>query len=285
MAETYLRRRTAGDEAQHDVKRAYAAASEVLDRRQLCQIMGFSGDKPIVMIAAHIFTDAPHACEGLLFRDYQDWLLSTCRMLSANPSVDFFVKAHPSAELYGEEGLTQRILTAAGVGARCLPVKVNTSSLFGAVDSVITCGGTAGAEFPCFGVPVLLAAGASYDQLGFVVRARSIGEYSTELGRLHEYSRLSESQVRNAKAALFAVQMATKIPKSELGLGTQPLMRGTSIDFTAFIGELIDDLRTQRGYHALTGALTRLFAGPHNNLLDTRYASEARVSPSVATSS
>ena len=283
LAETYLRRRTAGDEAQHDVKRAYDAGSEVLDRRQLCQIMRFSGDKPIAMIAAHVFTDAPHACEGLLFRDYQDWLLSTCRMLSANPSVDFFVKAHPSAELYGEEGLTQRILTAAGVGGYCLQVNVNTSSLFQAVDAVITCGGTAGAEFPCFGVPVLLAAGAPYDQLGFVVRARSLAEYSTELARLHEYGRLSDSQIRDAKAALFAVQMATKIPKSELGLGTQPLMRGTSIDFTAFIEELIDDLRTQRGYQALTDALTRLFAGPDNNLLDPRYASKARSSPSVET--
>ena len=270
QAEAYLGRRTSGNEAQHDVRRAFGSDGVCLNRSQLCEITQLTGTKPIVLVAAHVFSDAPHAYRGLIFRDYAAWLLETCRLLTANLSVEFFVKEHPSAELYGEKGLIQQLLAEGGFSDRLLPIRVNTKSLFNCVDVVITCGGTAGAEFPCFGVPVLLAASAPYDRLGYVRRAHNVWEYAREIGRLQSYPKLGSSDVEMAKAALFVMQVVSKIPKSDLGLGSQPFMKGSDLDFALFLEEAAQDLRDGSGYRRLTDALGKLLDGPHTNMIDGR---------------
>jgi len=266
-AEDYLSHRISGAETQHDVKTAYRADAAFVDRESLSKMMGFTGNKPIVMIAAHVLSDAPHACDGLLYQDYHHWLLATCRRLATNGALDFFVKEHPSSKLYGQEGLCRRILQSEGFERYLLPAAVNTRSLFNVVDSVITCGGTAGAEFPCFGVPVLLAAGAAYDELGYVRRARTVDEYESELDRLQAYQRLTGDQVRRARAGLFVIQAGTRVPKTTLGLGGEPLMMGHAIDTDGFLRELIDDLSSGTGYAALRRTLDGLLRGPRANLV------------------
>ena len=273
-AEEYLAHRTSGAETQHDVKTAYRADAAFVDRASLSKMMGLTGAKPIVMIASHVLSDAPHACEGLLHQDYQHWLLATCRRLVRNEAVDFFVKEHPSSGLYGQQGLCKQILQSEGFERHLLPAAVNTRSLFNVVDAVITCGGTAGAEFPCFGVPVLLAAGAAYDGLGYVRRARSIVEYEAELDRLQGYQRLTADQVRRARAGLFVIQAGMRVPKAMLGLGSQPLMMGHVIDIDAFLRELIDDLRSGAGYAALRQTLDDLLRGRSMNLIARGLGSE-----------
>ena len=274
-AEAYIQHRISGNQTQHDVRRAYRDDAASVDRSRLCELMRFAGSKPVVMVAAHVFCDAPHACEGLIFKDYKQWLIETCRLLKANPAVDFFVKEHPSTELYGEQGLTRRIAEEAGALANVLPVAVNTRSLFSSIDAVITCGGTAGSEFPCFGVPVLLAAGAPYDQLNYVKRATTRKEYENEIARLHTYGKLASSDIERAKAALFTMQVVTRLPKADLGLGAQPFMRGSPMDETAFLQDATDDLRTRSGYARLTAALTELMDGRYRNIVDPRWFAAA----------
>jgi hypothetical protein len=267
-AEEHLRHRIEGHQAQHDVKRAYASDATMVDRAKLCELLGVPTGKPVVMVAAHVFSDAPHAVEGLLFKDYKTWLLETCRLLRANRDVSFFVKAHPSADLYGEVGTTARLLKEIDAERHLLPVKVNTRALFNCVDAVITCGGTAGSEFPCFGVPVLLAAGAPYDALGYVRRAQTRKEYAEELGRIHTYQKLDDDDVTLARAAMFVMQRLSKIPKEALGLGRQPLLRGVPMDFPAMLREASEDLRSGAATKRMMAAFSALLRGPYRNLVD-----------------
>jgi hypothetical protein len=171
LAETYLVERVSGGDKHHDLVRAYdpakrSASMEMLVERHHCDI-----SKPIVLVAAHVFSDAPHAFPNQLYQDYEHWLIETCRHLQRNASANFLVKEHPSAALYNEEGLTERILRSANMEGHLLSSDVNTGSLFALVDVLVTCGGTAGMEFPCFGIPVVCISRPPYVHMPYVHKA------------------------------------------------------------------------------------------------------------------
>jgi hypothetical protein len=69
---------------------------------------------------------------------------------------------------------------------------INTQSLFPVVDYVLTVNGTVGMEFPCYGIPAILAGTGRYDGLGFTVDPATKAEYFAVLKRLHEMPPLSQ---------------------------------------------------------------------------------------------
>jgi len=264
----YFQNRFSGQIPQHDVMRAFDPSKKSVNRETLAKNYGIEFGKKIVLVMAHVFRDAPHAYPGLLFRDYEEWLVSTCAALSSNKNVSFLVKGHPSADLYDEIGLTETILAHNGFEKAFLPDDVNTSSLFHAVDVVVTCGGTAGMEFPCFGVPVLVAARPSYANFSYVISPPTREEYFSEIERLHLLSKLSDEQIREARAVLFTIQSVMQVPKREIGLGSQEFYMGAELDIGVFMREMISDCVNPEGYERLKSYISRLLRGPERNLID-----------------
>jgi len=267
-AEAYLSHRTSGQEQQHDALRAYAKDKAKTSKADLINAHGLSPDKKIVLVMSHIFCDAPHAYPKMLFRDYADWLIKTCQRLAGNPSVNFVVKEHPSAALYAEEGTIDRILDSHGFGNKLISKDTNTESLFNSVDVVVTCGGTVGMEFPCYGVPVLVAAKPPYAAFPYVVAPDTEATYYSELDRIHEYNKLSEENMRLAKSVLYVIQSAMKIPKESVGLGSQSYMKGSGFDVDIFLKEMVIDCDSGEGYSALLSAIKILLSGEHKNLVN-----------------
>ena len=266
-AEEYIRLRTTGQEKQHDVMRAYSAA-DMLSKAELMQEYGLDPARKTVLVMAHIFCDAPHAYPGMLFKDFEEWLVSTCARLSQNGRVNFVVKEHPSAALYGEEGLTARTLEKNGIRDKVLNRQVNTKSLFHSIDVMITCGGTSGMEFPCFGVPVLVAARPPYCHEKFIRCPSTGGEYLSELDRIHQYEKHDEEDCRRAMAVLYVIQSVMKVPRDGIGLGTHDYYLGSQIDMADFFKEMVDDCRSGAGYSSLVSAVSRFIQGPYANFVD-----------------
>ena len=72
--------------------------------------MKLDPSKPIILVAAHVFSDAPNGLNDLLFDDFHEWLIETCLELKKNEKINFIVKEHPSSSLYGESDKVFEVL-------------------------------------------------------------------------------------------------------------------------------------------------------------------------------
>ena len=79
-----------------------------------------------------------------------------------------------------------------------LAADLNTKSISTCADAIVTVHGTAGLEFACLGVPVVLAGRPFYSGFGFTTEPESVTDYERELLALKDISPLSESQVKKA---------------------------------------------------------------------------------------
>lgn len=269
-AENYLAYRTSGQEKHHDTMRAYSKNKEAVDRLQLINTYNLDPNKKIVLIMAHIFCDAPHAFPKILFRDFKHWLINTCLKLAKNPHINFLIKDHPSAILYNEEGTLKRILDEYGFGDRIISQEINTKSLIHSVDVMVTCGGTSGMEFPCYGVPVLVGAKPSYSTFPYIVCPDTEEDYYAELDRIHEYERLSDEMMRIARVVLYIIQSVMKVEKGEIGLGSQEYYMGCTFDIDLFMKEMIEDCKEGSGYANLVSIMEKFLRGDYRNLIDEK---------------
>lgn len=259
-AKAYLDSRTRGEGQQHDVIRAFSSQKRNINSASLIDSISISNHKPIVLVAAHIFRDAPHGYPNTMFRDYTDWLVQTCTALSKNENVNFIVKEHPSAELYNEQGEVHRVLSDIGLQNHLISSDINTGSLISIVDVLVTCGGTAGMEFACSGVPPLLAANPPYSKFGFTHNSNSIDDYLSKLRSCQSFGRLTSEQRDIALCSLYLINECLGARHLDQLIGTQRLFLGNTIDLPKFYGEMIDDCQAGTGYYALVDDCRALFS-------------------------
>ena len=264
VASQYLADRTAAKEQQHDVVRAYASSKRDPDRATLAAEHGFDPRRPIVFVLAHVFSDAPHAYPGTLFQDYDAWLRWTVRRLLNHPRVQVLVKRHPSSALYGEDDLLERILSDEGARTNLLADDVNTRALFGIAAAVVTCGGTAGMEFPCFGVPVIVAARPPYADLGYVHCPADLESYAALLDRIDLLPPIGKLERESARAALWLINSGMKVAPARFGFGEERIRVGEHFDFESMALAMTNDMTS--GQRELVAAVEALIRGPAHNL-------------------
>jgi len=252
----YFTVRFSGAIQQHDVVRAFADHKVVCTKTELCEDYGLRPDLPLVFVMAHVFTDAPHAYPPMLYRDYEDWVIRTVLALAKNHSVNFLIKEHPSAQLYGESGILGQMLEKVGWQGRLLRSDLHTMSVLSAADAIVTCGGTIGIEASCCGIPVVLAARPPYAGKGFTHEPISITEYEDllafHIGQLH---RLTREQVCRAKQVAYVTFELFDNDGQTLEFGRVPFMRGQTFNIEQYYRNVIEDskipLYEQRLYKIL----------------------------------
>ena len=182
---------------QIDAQKAYIG--KVYDKAELSQKLAIEQGHKIVFILAHIFADAPHLSSAMLHVDYYRWLTSTLNVCARSSGVRWVIKPHPSSEIYGESGLVEKlVIDVQSSNLSICPADLNTKSISTCADAIVTVHGTAGLEFACLGVPVVLAGRPFYSGFGFTTEPESVTDYERELLALKDISPLSESQVKKA---------------------------------------------------------------------------------------
>jgi hypothetical protein len=252
----YMRRRIAGRVDHHDVLTAFSSDKVVLARAELERTYDLTPERPLVVLMAHVFADAPHAFGGELFRDSYEWFLESLRLLGRNGAINLLVKAHPSARLYGETGLVERIMASEGRAPRLLRDDVHTETILRCADCVVTRGGTIGLEFAVFGKPAVLGARAPYAGLGFTVEPASLGEYRTLLSSsIQRLPRLTERQALAARKAAFVMFEMMDAYDDGLELGGMKYHVQREYDRDAFYRRVVEDsaiaLEAQRIFKVL----------------------------------
>lgn len=237
-AKLYFETRKSGRQAQHDVMRAYDPTKSMTSKVGLQNTFGLDARKKIVLVMAHVFSDAPHAYPETIFQDYRHWLISTCLMLNANPNIEFLIKEHPSSSLYDEEGKIETILEKLSFKDKILKKDINTASLFSAVDYIVTCGGTAAMEFAAEGVPVVAASKPPYWEMGFCTVATSLDHYESILANIHEMIPLNEVARANALLSLYVINYLYGLDRKIAGFGSQNIFKGAKFSEELFFDEL-----------------------------------------------
>lgn len=181
-------------------------------RRQL----GLDPARKTAVVFSHIAWDAAFFFGSCLFDDFEHWLFETVRFVAEEcPQMDWLIKLHPFNvfKLLREnrtEESEMRLLRAlmplpAHVKLLRADTDINTSSLFGLVDYAVTVNGTVGMEFPCFGVPAVLAGTGRYDGRGFTIEPGSREAYFAVLKGLHNVPRLDGATQRLARQHFLAL--------------------------------------------------------------------------------
>jgi capsular polysaccharide biosynthesis protein len=266
-----LEARISGKQLQHDVIRAYSDAKHSPDAQELRQRYGATGDRKLVLVMAHIFQDAPHIYPDTLFRDYSHWLVETCRRLEKNPNVALVVKEHPAVDLYSEQNVLEAILSQLAPQSLQIVRDINTRSFFDCADVVVTCGGTCGVEFPCFGVPVIVAARPPYSGFPHIHRPASREEYYAVLDNIHLVGRLTDDQIQLARTVFYTLQVAQKVDKTRLGLGTQGYSLGSPPSEEQMFQEMVDEMATGTGHNRLVPYIHNLLESEHSNIVNWPY--------------
>lgn len=207
-ADQYLKRRFESRVHQHDVLNAFNPNKITMNKNEFSNKFNLSLDKPFVCIMAHIFKDAPHSNSWQIFDDYLIWLQKTLSFIVSDNSVNWLIKPHPSAKMYGEYNLVEREVNNItknykNTTVRVVSNEINTKSLVSIADAILTVCGTAGLEFSCFGIPCILAGESPYSGFGFTLEPKTKEEYFDILKNIKKIEKLEKEQIEKAKIMAF----------------------------------------------------------------------------------
>lgn len=201
LIKSELSDRFSGKNEQLDSKLAFIN-KKIYSKKELKEILNIQNNYPIVFIFAHIFTDAPQCSnDGTIFADFYEWLIETIKCASTINNVNWIVKSHPSVKAYNEEGQVEFIIDNyknEGSNIYMCPDDFNSSSMIKFAKAAITCLGTAGIEFSCCGIPVILAGRPFYSGFGFTYDPGNKNEYYSLLHNIKNINKLNKKQIRTA---------------------------------------------------------------------------------------
>lgn len=172
--------------------------------------------KPVVVVSLHCFSDYPHNSGDLLFLDHFEAFIETIEIISENDSVNWVIKPHPSAHLYGEVGLAEDYVVRKQKRFKNLslwPSEISMRSALNWAHGFVTVNGTIGMEAACFGKPVLLGGSSSYGHLGFSMVPESIKSYRAHLMNAQYWSPLAKNEIVLARQALYCAHNLGDMPK------------------------------------------------------------------------
>jgi len=221
-ADKYIEDRLAGNFLEDgDSKRAFARAKkEYKSCEEFCRTYGLSSDKPCVFVMLHAFNDFPHHFERYIFTDYYRWFIETLKIVRNVDSVNWIFKEHPSAEFYPNDA------NLSGIFELCNEPHIlfldkdssfNSSSLRHIAHAVVTCLGTAGLEFSCFGVPAIIAADNWYSGQGICYEPQTYQAYRGLLESIIDSVEPLDKKVQDRARVLFYLQYASVFGKTARG--------------------------------------------------------------------
>lgn len=177
---------------------------------EVMQKLGLDPQKKTAVLFSHVPWDATFFYGSCIFGDYERWLFETVKHLVQHGSaMNWIIKLHPynafklQREDKDEESEMRLLRSLFPLPPNIVIMKantdINTQSLYPIIDYVLTVNGTVGMEFPCFGIPSVVAGTGRYNGRGFTYDNETVEEYFTLLDRLHEIPRLNGEQVLLAR--------------------------------------------------------------------------------------
>jgi len=209
-SEEYLTRRISGNVAGNiDTDRAFNSSGNYFSKvSDFCTYYNL-GDKPLVFVMLHAFNDYPHY-ENIIFDDYYHWLIETLKIAAEVDNVNWVFKEHPSAVFWPDNLDLEELIDGYDRNKNFVllnhDANINTACLKHIASAVITCIGTAGLEFSCFGIPAILGGKNHYSSYGITINNDSLCDYKSCLLNILSIKKLDENDILKAKILFFLIE-------------------------------------------------------------------------------
>lgn len=193
---------------------AYGKDKIKLSKKDFIDQFAIDPNYPTVCIMSHVFADAPHSNSTMLFDDYYDWLAETLKHIKKVKNVNWLVKPHPANKYYNSKESAEDLyhsLIKEEDNITLLPGNLNTNSLFGVIDIIVTVAGTAGMEFACVGIPSILAGESPYSGHGFTIDPKTKSSYFNMLTEVEQIKPLSNTQIKRAKYYFYLMYIHSRV--------------------------------------------------------------------------
>ncbi|MBT5491635.1 hypothetical protein HOK00_04965 [bacterium] len=236
----YFSKRFSANLEQHDVLKAFSNEKKIYTKNEIIRKYNLIDNLPIVIIMNHIFCDAPHAYPDGLYDDYKEWLINTIVNLQKNKRTNFLIKEHPSADLYNELGVINKILKELDCEHLLLKDDVHSLTVLNEFDVVVTCGGTIGQEFVYKGKPIVLGAKPPYSGFGFTTEPKTRDEYESLMRKgIEELPLLTLEQKNMANKVIYHDFVFLDNYSDDLEIGGQRFYMGRDFDYDKFYEQII----------------------------------------------
>lgn len=237
----YFSKRFSANLEQHDILKAYSNSKVIYTKDEIITEYNLKEGLPIIVVMNHIFCDAPHAYPDGLYDDYKEWLIKTIESLQRNDKINFLVKEHPSAGLYNELGVINKILKKLNCEHLLLKDNVHSLTVLNQFDVVITCGGTIGQEFVYKGKPVVLGAKPPYSGFGFTTEPSTKNEYEKLLSSgIEDLASLNKEQKEMVNKVIYHDFVLLNSYSDALEIGGQQFYMGRDFDYDKFYESILE---------------------------------------------
>lgn len=178
--------------------------------KDLLKYFKWNNSRKICTIYSHNLFDGNYYNEWRIFRDNLTWLRKTLTYIKNKKlDVNWIVKDHPSD--YGNNRAKNttynefKKIIGKNDNIKFFPNEFKSQVLKDVTDCLFTSQGSAGIEFPCFGIPSIICGDAYYQGLGFTIEPKNELEYYNVINNLDKIisNGLDDEQMKNARSAYY----------------------------------------------------------------------------------
>ena len=208
----------------------------------------FKNSNPVVLILSHAMTDGNFANSWNLFKNDDQWLRQTLKIIKKIKNVNFIIKSHPSEKFYNSKVTTGKIFAECifdkDTHIQLFPKNYNVNSLINYISLSITSHGSAGYQYPAKSIPTIICGDTNYSGLGFCIEPKSIKEYKKLLEKIPKIKKLNKFQTNKAKIFwyIYLVIVRVKMPliyfsNIRMDYDKKLFWKNTVLNFASLIGD------------------------------------------------
>lgn len=205
-----------------DDTRRLQAGKVIKSKSEVQDQLGLDPEKKTVIVFSHVAWDAAFFYGEGLFSDFEEWLYETVKYAKEHGSkLNWLIKIHPfnvfklqreTVDSTSEMRLLTPLLPLPkNIKILHPDTDINTRSLFDIANCILTVNGTVGMEFPCFGIPAVVAGTGRYEGLGFTIEPDSKEAYFKTLETLDTIEPLDDSTRKLARKHFYYLMRGRQI--------------------------------------------------------------------------
>ena len=190
----------------HDLTFVFNSKKKTVEKNYIENLYSWKNNLPIVLVFANNIFDGVFQKRTSIFQDNYEWLDETLKYLCKNKNINILVKKHPTEyEIPKIQDKTEVIVKKYQThnnNINLLPDDIHPNSILNFAKCVFSEHGSAGLEYSCYGIPVIITGDATYYKNGFAIEPRNLNEYQIIIKDIHQIQSLNHKQIERAK--LFA---------------------------------------------------------------------------------
>jgi len=209
-----------GIEIYQKVHKNYRIEKIFKNKKEICELFNWDVNDPIVIILSHLLVDGNFVNKWNLFIDNKEWLTESLKKINKTDNVNWIIKPHPSEKIYNSKITTKKIFSQIikdnKNNIKLFPENYSAKNLHKHVKVVITSHGTAGYQYPAFGIPTIVCGDTYYSGHNFNLEPKTKNEYYKLLANVKKIRPLKKKQIEKNIIFCYVFNKITKVEISTI---------------------------------------------------------------------